>query len=150
MKTKYVRNAIICSLLFGMVLLSCSKKSSGSSDNTSSASGNWMTTVWGGANDTAKISISGSTGTLTYLSSGALSTRFSVNDVILTNIASSGNGTYTADAIYRYTATSGANSTVGHTTAVLTLQNSNTVFFAHYAKDASTGLTPPDYYWTKQ
>ncbi len=150
MKTKYLKNVIACTFLAGITLISCSKKSSDNA-STTSISGSWVTNVWGGSNDTAKMNISGSTGTLTYLNTGAMTTGFSVNDVIFTNITSAGSGTYTANAIYRYNAGGGSgNSTVGHTTATLSLENSNTVLFAHYATDASSGITPPDYYWTKQ
>ncbi len=149
MKTKYAKHAITYTILIGMALISCSKKSSDTAA-TGSISGNWVTSVWGGANDTAKMNISGSTGTLTYLNAGAMTTGFSANDAIFSNITSTGSGTYTANAIYRYNAGGGGNSTVGHTTAILVLQNNNTVLYAHYATDASSGITPPDYYWTKQ
>ena len=79
-----------------------------------------------------------------------MTTGFSANDAIFSNITSTGSGTYTANAIYRYNGGGGGNSTVGHTTAILDLQNNNTVLYAHYATDASSGITPPDYYWTKQ
>ena len=149
MKTIYLRSIILSPLLCIIIFCSCKKSSSGSSgDDLSGLSGNWQTTVWGGPNDTARSLISNSgTGTLTYLSSGAMTTNFSVNEVIFTGITSTGTGVYSCTGSYRYTL--GGNSMLGSTKAIINLQNNNSVFFVHYAEDASTGITPPDYYWYK-
>jgi len=132
-----------------MYASSCSKSSS-KPNTTASINGSWVTSVWGGANDTAIISISTSagTGTMTYLNQSAITaTAFSVNEVIFSNIASTGSGTYSAIGEYRYGTGS---QTVGHANAILTLQNNNTTLYVHYAEDPSSGITPPDYYWQKQ
>jgi hypothetical protein len=85
---------------------------------------------------------------MTYLNAGAITaTNFSVNEVIFSNITSSGNGTYSALGEYRYGTGS---QTVGHANATMTLQNNSTTLYVHYAKDPASGITPPNYYWQKQ
>jgi hypothetical protein len=143
----YIRNCMLLSVCF-IYASSCSKSSA--KTNTASINGSWVTSVWGGPNDTAMINISTSagTGTMTYLNPGAITaTAFSVNEVIFTGITLSGNGTYSALGEYRYGTGS---QTVGHANAILTLQNNNTTLYVHYAEDPSSGITPPDYYWQKQ
>lgn len=153
MKTKFILSAALFSFLFATIFSSCSKSSSSPSNNgLSSLNGTWQTTVWGGANDTAKATINSSsaTGSLVYLSTGAQATQFSVGDMIYSNIKATGNNSFSCTGTYRYTAASGAtNGTVGTTSAVITLQN-NTTMYVHYSKDAASGITPPDYYWYKQ
>jgi hypothetical protein len=143
----FLRNCFFLSVCF-IYAASCSK-SSASKNNSSSINGAWQTSVWGGANDTADITIStaAGTGTMIYLSAGATATGFSVNEMIFANIASSANGTFTAVGEYRY-GQGGQN--VGHANATLTLQSNNTVLYVHYVEDAGTGITPPDYYWQRK
>lgn len=97
MKTSiFFGNCFFLSICF-IYAASCSK-SSASKNNSASINGAWQTSVWGGANDTADITIStaAGTGTMNYLSAGATATGFSVNEMIFANIASSANGTFTA------------------------------------------------------
>ena len=150
MKTNYFRSAMILPFFCMILFCSCKKGSSGNQGgNLATLSGNWQATVWGGANDTARATISASgTGTLTYLNAGAKTTNFSVNDVIFSAITSLGNGTYSCLGAYRYTVA--GNSMLESTKATITLQNNNQVMYVHYAEDASTGITPPDYYWNRQ
>ena len=150
MKTNYFRLAMMLPVFFAILFCSCKKGSSGNiNNNLATLSGNWQTTVWGGANDTARSAITASgTGTLTYLNAGAMTSGFSVNDVIFSSITSTGSGTYSCTGSYRYAA-SGV-STLGTTKATITLQSNNQVMYVHYSEDASTGITPPDYYWNRQ
>ncbi len=150
MKKNYFGSAIMLAVFCMLLFCGCKKSNSGNQGgNLSTLSGNWQTTVWGGANDTARVVISASgTGTLTYLNTGAAATNFSVNDVIFSTITSTGNGTYSCTGAYRYTVS--GNSMLGSTSATITLQNNNQVMYVHYAADASTGITPPDYYWNRQ
>ena len=156
MKVKFLPQAIAGCLFFLMIFCSCKKSDSNNNTNTGNnlagLTGSWQTTVWGGANDTARMNIiSSGTGTLTYLNAGAMTTMFSVNDVIYSNIVSTGTNTYSATAHYRYTATGGTpNGTTATTTTTFALQNSGTTLYVHPAADAGTGVTPPEYYWYKQ
>lgn len=154
MKTKHFFQSTLVLVLFVIVFGSCKKSSSEPDNGLSALNGTWQTTVWGGANDTARAAISSSSaaGTLSYLGASAKAdSKFSVSDVIYSDIEANGDGTFTCTGTYRYTGTSGsANSLVSTTQATLTLQNGNTTLFAHYTKDAVSGITPPDYYWYKQ
>jgi hypothetical protein len=141
--------------LFSLLLIAAAftqcKKSDGSSGSLASINGNWQTTVWGGSNDTADIAISSSaaTGTMTYITPAAgVTTNFSAGDVIFGTIKPTSSTTYTMTGTYKYKDGSGTWQ-VGHASGTLTLQNSTTLL-AHYSTDASTGITPPDYYWSKE
>jgi hypothetical protein len=141
------RNCVL--LLVYLIYASSCSKSSSKPNTGASINGSWVTSVWGGANDTAIISISTSAGTgiMTYLNASAITaTNFSVNDVIFSNITSAGNGSYAAVGEYRYGMGS---QTVGHANATLTLQNNNATLYVHYAEDPNSNITPPDYYWQK-
>ena len=150
MKANYFRSTMILPFFCMILFFGCKKGSSGSQGgNLSTLTGNWQTTVWGGANDTARATISASgTGTLIYLNAGAKTTGFSVNDVIFSAITSSGNGVYSCIGSYRYTVS--GNSMLESTKATITLQSNNQVIYVHYSEDVSTGITPPDYYWNRQ
>ncbi len=154
MKSRFLSCFVVSGFILLIIFSSCKKSNSNNSNSgngLSALSGSWQTTVWGGPNDTARITIStAGTGTFTYLNAGALTTKFAVNDVVYSNITASSTNTCNCKATYRYTGTSSFNSQVGTTTDTLTLQSGGTILYAHSAQDASTGITPPDYYWTKQ
>jgi hypothetical protein len=129
----------------------CKKSDSPAPGNLSSVNGTWQTTVWGGSSDTAAVTISSSTATglMSFISSGAAAlTNFSVGDSIFSNIMATGTTTFSMRGMYRFKDNNSVWQ-VGHANGTLTLENSSTLL-AHYSTDAGTGITPPDYYWTKQ
>lgn len=147
MKTKTFLKTILGALLL-MAFISC-KKSETAKQSSGSIAGTWQTTIWGGTNGDVMnfiINSGGTTGNITQL--GTPTFGFSVGDVLYTSIANGGTtGSYTSTGTYHY----GPNGQlIGHAAAVLTLQNNNTVLYAHYATDPATGITPPDYYYQKQ
>ncbi len=147
MKTKTLILRSCIALLIVATVLSC-KKSSDQKNNSGALIATWGTTVWGGTNGDIMnfvINSGGNAGNITQL--GTPTFGFSVGDVIYASIAVTGTGTYSSTGTYRY----GPNGqSIGHASATLTLQNNNTVLYVHYAQDAGTGITPPDYYYQKQ
>ena len=135
-------------LIPALLIMVFSCKKSDTVKQSGTLAGTWETTNWGGANgDIMAFAInSGLTaGNITQL--GAQTFGFTVGDVLYTNITSTGTGTYSTTGTYRY----GPNGqSVGHASATLTLQNNNTVLYAHYAQDPGTGFTPPDYSYQRQ
>ncbi len=145
MKTKTFFRSILPAILI-MAFISCKK--SDTAKQTGTIEGTWKTSAWGQTSGDIMefiVSSGGNTGTITQL--GTPSYGFSVGDVIYTSITTTGTGTYSSTGAYRYGPN---NSLIGHATATFTLQNNNTVLYAHYAQDAGTGITPPDYYYQKQ
>ncbi len=145
MKTKTFFKSILAAILI-MAFISCKK--SDTKTQTGTIAGTWKTTVWGGQSGNIMefvINSSGTTGNITQL--GIQPSGFSVGDVLYASIASSGSGTYNSTGSYHWGTN---NSVVGHASCVLTLQSNNTVLYVHYAQDAATGITPPDYYYQKQ
>jgi hypothetical protein len=129
----------------------CKKSDSSTPGNLTSINGTWQTTVWGGSSDTANVTISSSTATglMSFISTDAATvTNFSVGDSIFSNIKATGGTTFSMRGMYRYKDNNSVWQ-VGHANGTLTLENSTTLL-AHYSTDASTGITPPDYYWSKQ
>ncbi len=145
MKTKTFFKSIVAAILI-MAFISCKKSDTKTQAGT--ITGTWQTTAWGQTSGNILefvINSSGTTGNITKL--GSQPYAFSVGDVIYASIATTGTGTYSSIGTYRYGTN---NSVVGHASATLTLQNNNTVLYVHYAQDAGTGITPPDYYYEKQ
>lgn len=145
MKTKTFFKSILAAILI-MAFISCKKSDTKTQAGT--IAGTWETTAWGQQSGNIMkfvINSGGTMGNITEL--GTQPYGFSVGDVIYTSIASTGTGTYSSIGTYRYGTN---NSLIGHTSATLTLQNNNTVLYAHYTQDAGTGITPPDYYYQKQ
>jgi hypothetical protein len=145
MKTKTLFKSIFAAMLI-MAFISCKKSDTAKQAGT--IAGTWGTTIWGGSNGDIMnfvINSAGTTGNITQL--GTPTFGFSVGDVIYASIAATGTGTYSSTGTYHY----GPNGqSMGQASATLTLQNNNTVLYVHYAQDASTGITPPDYYYQKQ
>ena len=122
-----------------------SRKKSDTKTQAGTISGTWQTTAWGQESGNIMgfvINPSGTIGNITQL--GTQPYGFSVGDVIYTSITSTGTGTYSSTGSYHWGTN---NSVVGHASCVLTLQSNNTVLYVHYAQDAATGITPPDYYY---
>ena len=147
MKTKTLISRTCIALVIVATALSC-KKSDNRISNSGTLAGTWETTVWGGTSGDIMafaINSGGTAGNITKLGTPAFG--FTVGDVIYTSIASTGTGTYSSTGTYRYGPN---NSLIGHTSATLTLQDNNTILYAHYVQDAATGITPPDYFYQKQ
>lgn len=147
MKKKNFIYGLCIALMILPSIFSC-KKSKNPVNNSGGLIATWETTAWGQTSgDIMKFVINsgGTTGNITQL--GTPTYGFSVGDVIYSSITSVSTGTYSSTGTYRYGPN---NQSVGQASAILTLQNSNTVLYVHYALDASTGITPPDYYYQKQ
>jgi hypothetical protein len=147
MKTKTLISRSFIALVILATVFSC-KKSSDQKNSSGTITGTWETTIWGGVNGNVMVFVinsGGTTGNITQL--GIQPSGFSVGDVLYTSIASTGSGTYSSTGSYHWGTN---NSVVGHASAILTLQNNNTVLYVHYAQDAATGITPPDYYYQRQ
>ena len=131
-----------------ILLSACSKKDSTNNTVSSTLSGTWMNSAWGGtANNTIKFSFSSDGGAGIVSQLGSSPWGFSVGDALYSNVTSTGNGTYSGNGKYTY----GTNNTSSsYAPVTLMLQNNGSTLFAHYAQDASTGITPPDYYYQKQ
>ena len=130
-----------------IMVFSC-KKSDTAKQSVTTIAGTWETTSWGQQSGNIMVFVintGGTTGNITQL--GIQPSGFSVGDVLYTSITSTGSGTYSSTGSYHFGTN---NSVVGHASAILTLQNNNTVLYAHYAQDAATGITPPDYYYQRQ
>ena len=146
MKTKTFLTSILAAILL-MAFISC-KKSDAAKQSSGTIAGTWETTSWGGQSGNIMkfvINTGGTTGNISEL--GIQPSGFSVGDVLYASISSTGSGTYSSTGSYHWGTN---NSVVGHASCIITLQNNNTVLYVHYAQDAATGITPPDYYYQKQ
>lgn len=144
MKTKILFKTILAAILI-MAFISCKKSDTA---KPATLSGTWSTNNWGGITGnicTWTVGTNASAGIVSKL--GSQTFNFSIGDQIYSNITAAGTGTYNAMGKYTYGA---GNTNVGHAQATMTLQNNNTQLYVHYAQDAATGITPPDYSYTRQ
>ena len=148
MKNKSFFLISLLSIVLLVLSFSCKKSDDKADNDLTSLNGLWRTTVFGGDYDTLIVSINTTTanGIITYINKKAVAdTKFAVNDILFTDIKSSGNSLYTATGTYSYGVGSAK---IGHTGATLKM-NSSTILFIEYSPDQSTGINPPDYYYYK-